>query len=169
MRTQSRSISVVLVLSMLLLLVAGCGRSFTAVEPVVAVATEATVVSTLQYLDSLKAGPLYQVTVTLPDSLVGKIATRNTGNIVYFDYVEGNAPLFSLQALSRNQFWKQGAYPGEFTNVANTKDTFFVHYQPIDVYYSGLPQDTFTALSAEVAGILSTVNVVAAPAPAAAQ
>ena len=169
MTTQSRSISVLLVLSFVLLLVAGCGRAYTAIEPTVAIATEATVVSTVQYLDGLSEGPLYQVTVTLPESLVGKIATRNIGNIIYFDYVEGNAPLFSIQALSRAQFWKQGAYPGEFTNVTNTKDTYFVHYQPIDAYYSGLPKDTFATLSAEVPGILKTLAVVAAPAPTAAQ
>lgn len=169
MRIQSRSISVMLVLSLVLVLLAGCGRAYSAVAPVVAVATEATVVSTVQYFDGLTEGPLYQVTVTLPDSLVGKIATRNIGNIVYFDYAEGNAPLFSIQALSRAQFWKQGAYPGEFTNVATTKDTYFVHYQPIDAFYSGLPKETFAALSAEVPNILNTIAVVAAPAPVAAQ
>ena len=169
MTTQSRSISVMLALSFVLVLLAGCGRAYTATEPTVAVAAEATVVSTLQYLDGLTEGPLYQVTVTLPDSWVGKIATRNVGNIVYFDYAENNGPLFSIQALSRAQFWKQGAYPGEFTNVANTKDTYFVHYQPIDAFYSGLPKETFTALSAEVPAILKTLAVVAAPAPTAAQ
>ena len=40
MRIQSRSISVMLVVSLVLVLLAGCGRAYSAVAPVVAVATE---------------------------------------------------------------------------------------------------------------------------------
>jgi len=161
MTTQLRFIFIA-VLSAALVLPTGCGRSFSVLEPSVTLATEATIVSTIQYLDGLKDGPVYEFSLTLPESLVGKIATRAQGNVVYFDYAESNAPLFSIQALSRAQFWKQGNYPGEYTNIATTKDTYFVYHLPIDAFYSGLPKETFQAITAEIPGAFKTFTVKAA-------
>ena len=159
--------TLVVMSAVLVLLLAGCGMTADtfglAVEPV----TEATVVRTVRYVEGQEEGPAYQVTLTVPDEWVGNFITRNTGNSVYFDYVSENgdpAPLFVLEALSFGQLWKQtSGYAGEQTSVRSTLNTYFVYRMPIDAYYSGLPVDTFEAITAQVPAVISTLAVQVAP------
>lgn len=163
MAKQSRFIILMVLCTFVLLVSTACGGAFTNVDPVVSSVTEATVQHTIQYVDGFNEGPLYQFTLTLPEDWVGNIATRSEGNVVYFDAVESNGLLFYIEALSEAQFWKQSSYPGEYTNIATTPDnTFFIYHLPIDAYYSGLPVETFEALSADVPAVISTFTVAAA-------
>jgi len=143
MVTNVRLIVSIMLLSGMLMLLAGCGRAFGSFEPVAEPVDDATVVRPIQYLEGLEDGPLYEVAITLPEEWVGRFVTRNNGNVIHFDYVtesERQAPIFSIEALSEAQFWEQiGSYPGQQTNIVNTPDTYFIYHLPIDSWYSGLP------------------------------
>lgn len=155
-------VPLVLAMSMLML-VTGCGRSFSSVEPTLELVEDPTVVRPLQYQEGLEEGKLYAVEITLPEEWVGQFVTRNTGNVVHFDYVtesDYRAPIFSIEALSRAQFWEQqGSYPGQQTNILSTPDTYFVYHLPIDAWYSGLPEAEFEALAEIVPSLIATVDV----------
>lgn len=116
---------------------------------------------TLQYVAGQDVGPAYTVTLSVPSDWVGNFRTRTTGSQIHFDYVAGNrvAPIFSIEALSRNQYWEtSGSYPAYYTNLANKFETLFAYHLPIDPYYSGLPADEYAAIAAQVADIVATFN-----------
>lgn len=152
--TKSRLIRLGLLATVLLLLLAGCGRSFSSLEPVSAPVTDTVVAGTMQYLVRLDEGPLYNFTLNVPAEWVGKVNTRNSGNVVYFEYLnEGSSaiPLFSIEALSEEQLWKQeGGYPAYRSSILNTVDTYFVYHLPIDAYYSGVTEERYAELVAGV-------------------
>lgn len=159
--------TIVAMSTLLALLLAGCGLTADsfglAVEPV----GETTVVRSVRYIQGREEGPAYQLTLTVPDEWVGNFVTRNTGNVLHFDYVAGSgepAPLFSIEALSFGQLWMQtSSYAGEQVNVRSTLNTYFVYRMPIDAYYSGLPPETFEAITAQVPAVVSTLAVQVAP------
>jgi hypothetical protein len=152
------------VLALILGLLAGCGRAFGGFEPQTQSVTTKEIVLPVQYLEGLQAGPLYQVTITLPDDWVGKFATSNNGNIVSFNFNEkadraqrAPAPIFSISALSERQYWKQiGGYPGSYKSILSTGDTYFIYYLPIDPYYSGLAPEAYSALAQQVPGVITS-------------
>lgn len=160
--TRSRLMRLGLLATLLVLLLAGCGRSFGSFEPVAAPVTDKVVTGTLQYLLRLDEGPQYNFTMTLPDAWVGKIAMRNSGNVLFFDYLNDAGdpvPFFTIEALSEEQLWKQeGGYPGYRSSIINTVDTYFLYHLPVDAYYSGLPKDSYKSLAD---GVASTVNTFA--------
>jgi len=112
----------------------------------------------MQYLMRLEEGPLYNFTVNVPAEWVGKVTTRNLGNVLYFDYTADGTPaipLFSITALSEEQLWKQeGGYPAYYSSVLNTVDTYFVYHLPIDAYYSGISKARYTELVAGVPALM---------------
>lgn len=151
-----------LFLLMIMLVAAGCARAVSVVSPNVNAVDATDVTATLQYLERLDEGPAYNVSLTVPDSWVGRFETRNIGNVLYFDYLNDNgtkAQLFSVEALSEAQYWKMsGAYPNSHTNLVNRGDTLFVYHLPIDAYYSGLDEATFDMLSADVPAIVASFS-----------
>lgn len=156
----SISKSQLFVLSIVILLLAACGQGPITYD--VDSVESAEVMTTLQYVQGIEQGPAYNISLTVPDTWVGEVATRNEGNVLYFDYLgagEETAPIFSIEALSPTQYWKQaGGYPGYYTNIVNQNDTYFVYHLPIDAYYSGLSAETFAALSQSVPEIVATFN-----------
>lgn len=146
-------------LSMALLLLVGCGGRASWVASAEDAVNSATVTRAMQALDELTAGPTYNVSMTVPASWVNQFKTVNQGNTLQFVYTgKGtDAPIFSIKALSANQYWMQsGSYPGSFRNIVNRGDTFFVSYAPIDTYYSGLSAAELAAFTAEIPGILQS-------------
>jgi hypothetical protein len=169
MATRARfSIRTFLAMSALLgVLLAGCGSSAGSFGLDVELVDETTVARSVRYVEGQEEGPVYQISLTVPEEWVGNFITRNTGNVLYFDYLNEDghpAPLFAIEALSFGQFWKQtGPYAGEQVGLRNTVNTHFVYRMPIDAYYSGLPQETFLAISEQVPGIFTTFDVTAVP------
>jgi hypothetical protein len=142
------------------LLLAGCMGSFGSFEPETLPVTESTIVLPVRYLDGEKIGPQYHISLTVPDEWVGQFVTNNNGNVVNLDFTEtpgGQAPIFSISALSERQYWEQvGGYPGSYRNVLSTGDTFFVYHLPRDAYHSGLDAEAFNAFAEQVPGIMMT-------------
>jgi len=150
-----------------LLALAGCSQyTFGSGQSDVETIEDTTVTRTLQYFDNNDEGPRYNVSLDLPEEWVGQFETRNEGNSLAFRYLvdeddEQGSPLFYVEALSNAQYWEQiGSYPGQYFNIANTADTYFIYYLPVDAYYSGLNQDEFDALAAIVPDIVESVEVV---------
>lgn len=162
MVTTSR-FTVCLIIAALAFTLAGCaGTNVNAVAPV----DNQTFATQLQFIDGIKVGPLYNTTVNVPQEWVGRFRVRSLGNKLYFDYITesgSSAPIFFIEALSKSQFWQQnGAHPDSYVNIINRGDTFFIYYLPIDVYYSGLPKQEFTALAEAVPGVISSFTAEAA-------
>lgn len=132
----------------------------------VATVDNQTVVAPLQFVDGIKVGPLYNLSVNVPQEWVGQFKLRSDGTKLYFDYVTakgGSAPIFFIEALSQSQYWEQnGSHPGSYANIINLGDTYFIYYLPIDAYYSGLPKSEFNTLAEAVPGIISSFSVEAA-------
>lgn len=150
--------------SLLVLVLAGCasgtfGSYGSEIQPV----TGTTVVRTIQYLDENgDEGPAYNVSIEVPEPWVGEFETRSEGNSLFFDLVreERRAPIFFIEALSESQYWEQiGSYPGQYTNLKATPDTYFIYHLPIDAYYSGLSEEEFEPLLTLVPEVLRTFSV----------
>lgn len=155
MATQYRFV----LLSVLLVALAACAPNVDPLELEVEPISDQVVVRTIQYIDGLDFGPLYNFSIAVPDDWVGEFETRKEGNTVAFAYVgDGDSsPVFFVEALSDSQYWEQiGSYPGQFTNIVYTADTYFIYYLPIDSYYSGLDEALFEALSEPVPDIVKT-------------
>jgi hypothetical protein len=151
----------IILLGLVLLALVGCrsrafGNDGLVIEPV----TENEVVRSIRYFDEEDTGPEYTISVSLPDSWVGQVETRNEGNSIAFEYLtenRGRVPVFYIEALSNDQYWEQiGSYPGSYTNIGVTYDTYFITYSPSDSYFSGLSDEDFTALTDEVPLIIAT-------------
>lgn len=159
MLVKSRFI-ILLVVAALALTLSGCaGTNVNSVVPV----DNQTVAIPLQFIDGIEVGPVYNMTVNVPQEWVGQFKSRSVGNKVYFDYITpagASAPIFFIEALSPSQYWDQnGAHPTSYINIINRGDTFFVYYLPIDAYYSGLPKQEFDAFAAAVPGVISSFAV----------
>lgn len=146
--------------SMALLVLAGCSGSFGGYTTTTEAVTEESVVRSLQFIDEGKLGPVYSVSFSVPSEWVGNIETRNNGNTIYIDYLPApgqRAPLFFVEALSQAQFWEQiGSYPGIYKDIVSTRDTHFIYFAPRDAYYSGLSEDLFQILSAQVPQVIAS-------------
>ncbi|MEO0562502.1 MAG: hypothetical protein AAF125_10325, partial [Chloroflexota bacterium] len=110
-----------LLLAVLLLVVAaGCGTVFT---PEVSTVESTTVTGSLMFFENGGAdqGPLYNVSIEVPETWVGDFQTTVNANRMTFTYVSetGSAtPIFYIEALSDVQYWEQvGSYPGVYFNL----------------------------------------------------
>ncbi len=162
MLVKSRFI-ILLVVAALALILSGCaGTNVNTVTPV----DNEMVVLPVQFIDGIEVGPVYNMSVNVPQDWVGKFQSRSVGNKVYFDYITASgttAPIFFIEALSPSQYWDQnGAHPTSYINLINRGDTFFVYYLPIDAYYSGLPKQEFDSFAAVVPGVVSSFTAEAA-------
>lgn len=152
-----------IILVVALFTVIGCSE-FSPEEPEVTRLEETSLVRTLQYNDR-GDGPRYDVSLMVPEEWVGDYDTLNRGNSLAFRRLEdaddeSGRPVFYIEALSNAQYWEQiGSYPGQYVNIANTADTYFVYYFPIDPYYSGLTEAEFDDLKAQVPEIVRSINI----------
>lgn len=148
-------------------LLAGCAQTVGSFGSEITAVSDTVVPRSLQYIDGLDAGPQYSFTITVPEGWTERYVTRDTGNILYFEYeteTGRRAPIFRIEALSRPQFWQQqGSYPGQHGTLQSTRDTYFLYYVPIDAVYSGLPAEEFEALAAEVPDVMTTFEVTDTP------
>jgi hypothetical protein len=148
------------VLGLLLLATTSCGRAFGSYEPSTTPVDQQELVLPLRYLDSHNVGPEYTVRLTVPAEWVGQFVADNNGNEVSFDYTQGaggKAPIFTISALSEQQYWEQiGSYPGIYKSVLSTGETYFIYFLPRDAFHSGLPAETYAALAEQVPGIITT-------------
>lgn len=131
------------------------------VEPI----ENTTVTRTLQFIENNRdPGPAYSFSVEVPSDWVGQVETSRLENRITFEYLSEDgvrADLFFIDALSRPQYWQQvGSYPGDFNNVKNTYDTYFIYHLPLDAYYSGLDQAVFEEFAAQVPDIIASFNLV---------
>lgn len=153
-----------LVLIVGLVILAGCSQYSTGGNPEFQDVDDTVVVRSLQYLDDNTAGPEYLVSFEVPEEWVGTFETRTRGNSLVFQYVEDEddttgSPVFYIDALSNAQYWEQiGSYPGQYTNIKNTADTYFVYHAPRDAYYSGLDEEEFAALYATIPDVVRTFD-----------
>ncbi|HMQ54395.1 MAG TPA: hypothetical protein PKE64_12810 [Anaerolineae bacterium] len=157
MFVKSRFIAV-LVIAAIFITLTGCAG--VAVSNPVSTVDSQTVAAQLQFVDGVKVGPLYNMSVTVPDTWVNQFKVRNVGNSLYFDYVTPagtSAPIFFIEALSSSQFWEQnGSLPGSYRSIVNRGDTYFIYHLPLDAYYSGLSKEEYTALAETVPSVIST-------------
>lgn len=163
MFVKSRFIAVLVIAAIFIVLTGCAGVSVSNPEASV---DSPTVAAQLQYVDGVKVGPLYNMSVTVPDTWVNQFKVRSVGNSLYFDYITPSgaaAPVFFIEALSSSQFWEQnGSLPGSYRSIVNQGETYFIYHLPRDSYYSGLSTEEFTALAETVPGIISTFTVQAA-------
>ncbi|NJL94525.1 MAG: hypothetical protein HC915_12785 [Anaerolineae bacterium] len=164
---KSKSTCLIL-LSVALLALAGCtehtfGGDRSEVSPI----ADQTVVQAIRYLDDNTEGPSYQITVTVPEAWAAQFEVENRGNAIVFRYLRGPeetrvaAPFLFIDALSNEQYWEQiGSYPGQFTNISNTADTYFVYHHPIDEFYLRISEDDFEALVDAVPEVIRSVEIV---------
>ncbi len=137
------------------LLLTGCVGAFGASSVETVQGSEVT--TSLQFLDRSAKGPVYNISVQLPNDWVGKVVMQNLGNVVNFRSAETNGLLFSIEALSERQYWKaSGSYPASQVNIINRGDTYFVYHLPVDAHYSGLAPDVFAAYAAAVPDVIAS-------------
>lgn len=116
--------------------------------------------TTLRYADQAERGPVYDVSLTLPDKWVDTFTVRNRGNAIVFDPIDQfnqQSQLLTIEALSMDQYWKMsGAYPNSHSNIINLGDTYFVYYLAIDEFYSGMSEEEMADFSADVPAIVAS-------------
>jgi hypothetical protein len=164
MTMQVRSTRFAVGLLLIALLLGGCGQSIASFGLESVPVDSASVTQTLRYVEGIKEGPLYEVGLTLPEDWVGNFVTSTAGNTVYYQFVDESGrryPIFSIEALSEEQFWQQqGSYPAQRVSLRNTPDTFFVYHVLEDAFHSGLPKADFQALAEQVPGVMSSFDIV---------
>lgn len=158
-------------LAVVLVILAGCSRGqfggyAQQIEPI----TDTEMVRMLQHFDGTDAGDLYTLSMSVPESWVGQFETRTEGNKIVFNYLResgSRAPIFTIEALSEAQYWKQiGSYPETHINLSNLDSTYFVYSVPKDAFYSGLTTDQFDAFAEQVRQAVTTFRVEAVDDPA---
>lgn len=157
----------IILLGIAIVALVGCNQySFGSGESSVESVDQSTVVRELQYFDNNTEGPLYEVSLTVPDGWVGEFEILDRGNSLVFRYLKDEdtktgAPIFYLEALSNAQYWEQiGSYPGQYVNIANTADTYFIYHLPIDPFYSGLDEDEYEELADQVPDVIGSFEAV---------
>ncbi len=149
-------------LLLLLVVLVGCSGAFgIAIEtnPV----DDTSVQTMLQYRDGRNTGPEYAVNLTVPDAWVGEFEAKTEGNKLVFERIKeigADTVTLTIEALSQSQYWKQvGSYPGDFTNILFTADTYFIYHVPPFASYLDLSGEEYTAFRAEIADIVQTLTV----------
>jgi hypothetical protein len=148
----------VALLALVVLLLAGCGRAYGSYEPSVQPIAQAEVTGSMQYQEGLTEGPTYTFSVNVPESWVGAFEVKNNGNTLefIFDAPDRKARIFTVTALSERQFWEQvGSYPGQYQDIVFTGDTYFIYSLPVDAFWSGLTQEQYDVVAAEVPAVMT--------------
>lgn len=118
--------------------------------------------TTLQFFDRFENGPVYDVSMTLPEEWVGEYLLRNQGNAIFFDRIDQfnqQTQILSIEALSPGQYWEMsGSYPNSHTNIVNKGDTYFVYTMPIDSYYTGMSEEEMAEFAARLPTLLESFS-----------
>lgn len=151
-----------IVLIALVMILVGCAGGTFAERP--EAITDQMVVREMRFFDSGDLGPDYTVMFTVPEEWVGQFETSNDGSAMTFNLVKDNgrrAPIFTIYALSRTQWWQQGgSYPQAYPSLKSTPETFFTYNAPIDAFYSGLSAEEFTEIRALIPEVVASFDVV---------
>jgi len=152
---------IILLSFVLVFVLVGCaGGSFSYLAGEALPVDDALVVRQLRYSDEGNLGPEYQVSITVPDEWIGAFETTNIDNRLVFHYITESgrkAPIFTIEALSIQQFWEQnGSYPSDFLNLALNSDTAFVYNVQEEFTYSGLPSEQYYAFAEMVPDVLTS-------------
>ena len=148
----------------LLMSLSGCaGGAFGGFIPRTEGIADQVVVRELGYFDQGQFGPTYSFAITIPEEWVGSFSTTSNGSVLTFNYVTPSgrtAPIFTIHALSRGQFWEQnGNEPTQYTNLKATPDTYFIYNLPIDSFYSVLSAEEYDIIAAQFPGILASIEI----------
>ncbi|MGF1507656.1 MAG: hypothetical protein ACFB51_21390 [Anaerolineae bacterium] len=152
-----------LALSIILLLLAGCAQEEMTIIPdaVVGVNTQ-TITWPMQYFDNQEPGPIYDISLTVPEEWVDAFIIQASPNQLVFEYIvdeDITARIFYVEALSEEQYWAQiGSYPGLIRNIRHTGDTYFIYYVPIYSFYAGLPEEEYEVFTQEVPSIIRSFD-----------
>ncbi len=154
----------ILFLSLAMLALVGCGsRSFGTLSVQTEPVETTTITRTVQFVESGRLGPAYNISLTVPTEWVGRFQTRNRGNSLLFEFINDRgrpAPIFSLDALSNAQYWEQiGNLPGDYNSIINTADTYIVYHLPLTPFYSGLSPAQFQSLADSVPSVIQSIRV----------
>lgn len=165
---QSRFIQSILILTLLGLV--GCSGGVGGLVEISPV-DDTTLVREIQYLDDQREGPMYNITLDIPEEWVGQFETATQDNRITFDFIveddrnndgepDGTrATIFSIEALSIDQYWNQiGSYPGDYHNLLFTADTYFIYYLPQFAYYSGLSDEDFEVFKELVPSVAQSLS-----------
>lgn len=150
-----------LLAALLLLVSAGCATAY--IQETLPI-EDTTITRSLQYFENAgtTAGPIYELTLEVPADWIGDFRTKTNANRITFEYIVSDTnhiPVFYIEALSDVQYWEQiGSYPGDYTNLANMLDTYFVYSFPLDRSITGLTDEEYAALVAQVPGVVATFN-----------
>jgi hypothetical protein len=165
-----------------LLVLVGCGANRTALESTGPIES-ADVVAQVQYLDGPTEGPMYEISMMVPEEWVGQFEVANYGNRIVFEYLipldeedqadleagetvrQRKATVLWIDALSRAQYWEQiGSYPGDWINILFTADTYFAYQRVASLpdlpALSGLPEEVYFELVAAVPDIIASFDAV---------
>jgi len=141
------------------LVLAGCSSAFT---------METTPVDSVLVTQSLRyfhnggsdIGPAYNFVVEVPEDWVGEFVTKTVNNRTTFEYRVSDSqsvPIFFVEALSDVQYWEQiGSYPGDYINIANEIDTYFVYSFPMNAGNSPITDEVFDGYAAQVPDVMAT-------------
>jgi hypothetical protein len=161
----SRKIHILLLTALLSLVLGGCaGGAFGGFPSETLDVDSTTIVREMQYYGrGAEFGTPYEITLTVPESWVGNFITVQTPTTLTFTFVDDlgrRSEIFSIYALSLDQFWQQnGSYPGVFTSIGNSTDgTYFAYHANPFAFYSGLDESRYQAFTAEVPGIVATLE-----------
>jgi hypothetical protein len=152
-----------LFLGFVTLALAGCGsRAFGNLRLQTESIDAADVARTIQFVESSRLGPQYELSFTVPSGWVGQFQTRNRGNSLAVEFVSETgrvSPIFTIDALSNAQYWEQvGSFPGDFNAVLNTADTYFVYHLPQFSFYSGLPAAQYQSFADAVPAVIASIQ-----------
>jgi hypothetical protein len=155
--------TIFLVLAILVFVLAGCGQSASSFGLEASPITATALTQSMRYIQGLNEGPSYTIGLTLPEDWVDSFVAFDTGNVVYFHYVneEGQRfPIFTIEALSPEQFWQQqGSYPAQRVSLRTMPETYFVYHILEDAFHSGLPKAEFQVLAEQVPDVMTTFEV----------
>jgi hypothetical protein len=150
-----------LLAALLVLLLAGCGS---AVNFETAMIDDTTVVRDLKYYENggQDQGPLYTLSITVPEDWIGQVETQVLSNRLAFNYIgdgPGRTSILHIEALSEVQYWEQiGSYPGDYTNIANKLDTYFVYTVPVNAATTSLSDEQLEELLVQIPGIIDSFS-----------
>lgn len=150
-----------LAVALLALFAAGCASS--SIQETLLI-EDTTITRAVQYFENAGTteGPIYEITVDVPADWIGDFRTKTNANRITFEYIvseTNHIPIFYIEALSDVQYWEQiGSYPGVHVNLSNELDTYFVYSLPLNRSISGLTEEEYDALIAQVPEVVATFD-----------
>lgn len=154
-------IRILVLASMLLATLTGCaGGAFGGFGQRAQAVTENPVTQTVRFYDKGQFGPEYQFSLTLPEEWLGNFEIESNGSVVTFNYVTDSGrrgTVFEIYTLSFGQYWAQnGSYPTLYKNLLSQNETYFAYSYRLEPHYSGLSDELYAELIAQVPDMMTT-------------